>query len=157
MAVKQKTGIVEHEVRIEASPETVFSFFTDPEKMVRWMGVAAVLDPRPGGIFQTNVVERFSAKGNYVEVEPDERIVFTWGWAEFGYGDPPIPPGSSTVEVVLVPDGEATILRLTHRDLPADLREFHAAGWGHYLARLAAVMAGEEPGPDPWAEVREDG
>ena len=39
---------LEKEVRIEARPETVFPFFTDPAKMTRWKGRSAVLDPRPG-------------------------------------------------------------------------------------------------------------
>ena len=39
------------EVRIEAPPDTVFPFFTEPDKMIVWKAVAATLDPRPGGIF----------------------------------------------------------------------------------------------------------
>ena len=39
----------ELEVRIQARPETVFEFFVDPEKMRRWKGTEAELDPRPGG------------------------------------------------------------------------------------------------------------
>ena len=41
----------ETQVRIEARPETVFAFFTDPAKMVQWKGVDALLDPRPGGLY----------------------------------------------------------------------------------------------------------
>jgi uncharacterized protein YndB with AHSA1/START domain len=37
----------ELEVRIQARPETVFEFFVDPEKMRRWKGTEAELDPRP--------------------------------------------------------------------------------------------------------------
>jgi len=35
---------------MDASPETVFAFFTDPEKLTRWLAVEATLDPRPGGM-----------------------------------------------------------------------------------------------------------
>jgi uncharacterized protein YndB with AHSA1/START domain len=45
-----ETDAVEHEIRIAARPETVFSYFTDPSKMVEWFGVEAMLDPRPSGI-----------------------------------------------------------------------------------------------------------
>jgi uncharacterized protein YndB with AHSA1/START domain len=38
------------EVRIGASPETVFAFFTDPEKLTRWLYDGATVDPRPGGV-----------------------------------------------------------------------------------------------------------
>ena len=53
---QSETSVVEREIRIEAEPETVFAFFTDPEKMVRWMGIGATLDPRPGGVFSVNTM-----------------------------------------------------------------------------------------------------
>jgi len=34
------------ERRVEASPETVFRFFTEPARWLRWQGVEAQLDPR---------------------------------------------------------------------------------------------------------------
>jgi uncharacterized protein YndB with AHSA1/START domain len=152
-AEQSETSVLEREVRVEAAPETIFAFFTDPEKMVRWMGMAATLDPRPGGTFRLNIVLSYSMEGKYVEVEPYSRVVFTWGYAEIPDESPnPLPPGSSTVEVALVPDGDATIVRLTHR-LPSDLYDFHAMGWDYYLGRLAIVTAGEDPGPDLMAEV----
>ena len=62
-----------------------------------------------------------------------------------------MPPGTSRVGVALVPDGDGTIVRVTHRDLPAETRKPHAEGWQHYLARVATVASGGDPGPDPWA------
>ncbi len=60
-------------------------------------------------------------------------------------------PGSGTVEIArLIPDGAATIVRLTHRDLPSTDRGSHADGWGHFLPRLAVAAAGGDPGSDPW-------
>jgi uncharacterized protein YndB with AHSA1/START domain len=149
------TSLVEQEIRVEAEPETVFHFFTDPERMVRWMGVGATLDPRPGGLFSLNTMADHFVKGEFVAVEPPRRIVFTWGWAGFP-GEPsnPFPPGSSTVEVELVPDGEATIVHLRHR-LPAHLADFHTLGWENYLGRLAITAAGGDPGPDPLRELLE--
>ena len=150
-APQSETSVVERQLRIEAEPEVVFSFFTDPEKMVRWMGVGAILDPRPGGVFSVNMMEQYSFDGEYLAVEPNTRIVFTWGYGNFP--DPnPMPPGSCTVEVELVPDGEATILRLSHR-VPAELADFHTMGWEHYLGRLATAAAGGDPGPDELAEA----
>jgi uncharacterized protein YndB with AHSA1/START domain len=152
---RSETSVVEREIRVEAEPETVFSFFTDPEKMVRWMGVGATLDPRPGGVFSLNTMADFFLEGEFVAVEPPRRIVFTWGYGDFpGEEGNPFPPGSSTVEVELVPDGEATIVRLTHR-LPSELAHFHAMGWENYLGRLATVAAGGDPGPDPFLEFVE--
>jgi hypothetical protein len=55
------------------------------------------------------------------------------------------------VEVTLSPDGDGTLLRLVHRGVPQESRRSSAAGWAHYLPRLALAAAGYDPGPDPWA------
>lgn len=141
-----ETDVVVREIRIAARPETVFSFFTDPAKMARWKGRQATLDPRPGGVYRVDIDGKHIARGEFVEIVPYRRIVFTWGWE----GGEPVPPGSSTVEIVLVPDGDSTILRLTHQGLPAATRDSHREGWEHYLARLALAAAGTDPGQDPW-------
>jgi uncharacterized protein YndB with AHSA1/START domain len=150
---QSETSLVEREVRIEAAPETVFPYFTDPERMVRWIGVGATLDPRPGGVFCIDTVVGYSFAGEYLAVEPYRRIVFTWGYENFPDQNP-LPAGSSTVEVQLVPDGEATLVRLSHR-VPVQLTDFHAAGWEHYLDRLAIAGVGGDPGPDPFSELLE--
>lgn len=137
---------------MEARPETVFEFFTDPEKMVRWMGAAATLDPRPGGVFSVNMFYDHYVSGEYLEVEPPKRVVFTWGYDEVpGVRPNPLPPGASTVEVELAPDGEATLVRLVHR-APEPFADFHSRGWANYLPRLAIAAAGGEPGPDPFRD-----
>jgi uncharacterized protein YndB with AHSA1/START domain len=134
-------------VRIDASPSTVFRYFVDPARMCAWMGVDAVAEARPGGAYRVNVTGRDVAVGEYVEVVPDERVVWSWGFE----GSDVMPPGSTTVEVTLVPDGDATVVRLRHLDLPTEERvQRHRAGWGHYLPRLAVAAAGGDPGPDPW-------
>jgi uncharacterized protein YndB with AHSA1/START domain len=139
---------LEREVRINARPETVFAFFTDPVKMMQWKGTDAALDPRPGGVYRVNVTGSAIAVGEYVEIVPYTRIVFTWGWEGEGH---PVPPGSTLVEVTLIPDGDATIVRLRHSGLTGEGVLQHAEGWEHYLPRLAIAAAGGDAGPDPWA------
>jgi uncharacterized protein YndB with AHSA1/START domain len=152
---QSETSVVEREIRVEADPETVFPFFTDPEKLVQWMGVGATLDPRPGGVFSLNTMADYFLEGEFVAVEPPRRVVFTWGYGDFPDEEGnPFPPGSSTVEVELVPDGETTIVHLTHR-VPSELAHFHTMGWENYLGRLAIVAAGGDPGPDPFLEFVE--
>jgi uncharacterized protein YndB with AHSA1/START domain len=161
------TSVIEHEIRVAADPETVFAFFTDPAKMVQWMGADATLDPRPGGICRIvfrvpdPVVEFVGATGGvplgadamnvvlgeFVEVDPYRRIVFTWGFERRLFA---MPPQSTAVEVTLTPDGEHTIVRLAHGRLPVAAIDFHRAGWEHYLPRLAVAAGGQDPGPDPW-------
>jgi hypothetical protein len=53
------------------------------------------------------------------------------------------------VEVDLTADGDATIVRLVHRDLPAEATGAHGEGWDLYLPRLAIAAAGGDPGPAP--------
>ena len=147
-ATPPETSVVEHEVRIQARPEIVFSYFTDPAKIVRWMGSEATLDPRPGGVCRIAFDDEAAALGAFVELEPNRRIVFTWGWEAQWFQ---MPPQSTTVEVLLVPDGEATIVRLAHSRLPVGASEFHRTGWQHYLGRLTIAATGAEPGPDALA------
>ena len=116
--------------------------------MVRWKGLRATLDPRPGGVYQVDINGEDVARGAYVEIVANRRVVFTWGWEGDRHG---VPPGTSRVEVSLIPDGDGMIVRVTHRDLPPETRKPHGEGWQHYLARLATVAAGGDPGPDPWA------
>lgn len=134
------------EVMIDASPETVFEFFVDPRKMRRWMGRHTELDPRSGGVFAVdNGDDR--ARGVFLAVEPPERVVFTWGWE----GSDLVPPGSSTVTVVLEATDGGTLVRLVHSDLPVGEDIRHSHGWTHYLGRLTKAAVGIDPGSDSYA------
>jgi uncharacterized protein YndB with AHSA1/START domain len=143
----------------------VFGYFTDPARLVQWMGAEATLDPRPGGVFRmvfhpspeaAAVIADASGRGGelntnavlgeFVDVDPYDRIAFTWGYETEMFA---MPPQSTSVEVSLTPVGEQTVVRLVHRRLPAAGTAFHRAGWDHYLPRLAIAAAGGDPGPDP--------
>jgi uncharacterized protein YndB with AHSA1/START domain len=137
------------EVAIRAPAEAVYAMFTDPAKLVRWIGIRALLEPRPGGAFRFELVPGEFCSGRYVELVPHRRVVFTWGWES---GAIPVAPGSTTVEVDLDERDGVTHVRLAHRGLDAALRDMHAGGWTRYLARLAAAAEGREPGLDPAAE-----
>ncbi len=145
MAAPARDSLAECEVRVSARPETVFSFFTDPERMMRWTGVSVHLDPQPGGVYDVDLGGGNHHAGRYVELTPFSRLVFTFGWE----GSEAIPPGSTTVEVTFEPDGSDTVVRLRHAGLATveDAAQ-HTAGWDHYLARLAIAAAGGDPGPD---------
>ena len=129
--------VVRAELRLSQPPEAVFDFFVDPAKLVQWIGIGADLDPRPGGRFRFEVVPGQYCEGAYLVVDRPERVVFSWGWTDPGRG---VPPGSSQVEVTLVPDGAGTHLRLVHRGLSSDgARLQHDDGWAHFLGRLGDV------------------
>jgi uncharacterized protein YndB with AHSA1/START domain len=141
------TDPLRHDVRIAAPPDVVFRFFTDPARIVQWMGVAALLEPRPGGAFRVEANGRDVVVGEYLEVDPPHRVVFSWG---FEGAERIVAAGTTRVEVTLRPDGDGTLLTLLHHDLPDHARAAHGEGWVHYLARLAPAAAGNPPGRDPW-------
>ena len=150
MEATTETMSVHREIAIDASPETVWEFLVDPEKATRWMGQTATLDPRPGGVYRVEVIPGNTAVGKFVELDPPRRLVYTWGWEPGGL-DKTTPPASSTIEIELVPSGEGTTLRFTHRGLPSEKAvESHSHGWDHYLERLVIAARGDDPGADPW-------
>jgi uncharacterized protein YndB with AHSA1/START domain len=158
METTAETTAVEREISIAAAPETVWEFLVDPEKAIRWMGEKASLDARPGGVYRVGVIPGHTAAGEFVELDAPRRLVFTWGWEPGPDGEENrVPPGSSTIEIELVPSGDGTTLRFNHRGLPnADAVESHAHGWDHYLARLETVAGGGDPGADPWLSGQMD-
>jgi len=133
------------EVVMDASPATIFpSSPTRPSTSDgwhrgrtrspgRWRVPGAVQGKHPG-------------VGDFVEVVPDRKVVFTFGWDE---PDHPIPARSTEVEITLIPDGDKTRVRLVHRSLPDDAVGDHTQGWDHYLDRLAVVATGGVVGPTP--------
>jgi len=142
---------VERELEIAASLETVWELLTDPSEAIRWMGGSATFDLRPGGAYRVEVIPGNSASGEFVEIDRPRRLVYTWGWEEGSASS--LPPGSTTIEFDLSPKGSGTLLRFRHSGLPnREAAESHGRGWDHYLARLAAAAAGEDPGRDPWID-----
>jgi uncharacterized protein YndB with AHSA1/START domain len=125
------------ELHIDATPETVFAFFTEPELVTRWLAHEVTMDPTPGGVFRQvhrtkdgvdNVMD-----GEFLVLDPPSRVVFTWAFDGMPAGD-----DISSVEVTLRPQGDGTVLRLAHHNLPESLLEDHAKGWERLLALLAA-------------------
>jgi uncharacterized protein YndB with AHSA1/START domain len=72
--------------------------------------------------------------GEYLELDPPRRVVFTFG----GEHDEDILPGSTVVEIEITPDGDGSIVRLTHRGLPPSVVSSVEEGWGRVLPRLLA-------------------
>jgi uncharacterized protein YndB with AHSA1/START domain len=138
--------VLEVSVTVDAEPETVFAYFTDPARYVQWMGSSATLDARPGGAYRVQMSDAVEAAGQFLEVDPPHRLVFTWGWTQGN----PVTSGSTKVVVTFTQAGNSTHVLLRHYDLPTDEQlNHHRQGWDMYLGRLAARIHGEDPGPDP--------
>ena len=128
------------EVRIEASPETVFALLTEPAAMQTWFAELVEADARPGGLFRISGPAGVSIEGTYLEVSLNRKVVFTWGGVEG------LKPGQSTVEFLLAPDGEGTLVTLRHYGLPPPSVESHRRGWIHSgLAKLKDASEGRRP------------
>jgi uncharacterized protein YndB with AHSA1/START domain len=82
-------------------------------------------------------------RGEFVEVDPPSRVVFTWG---FENPDVDIDPGASTVEVTLEPEDGGTRVRLVHAGLPESELASHREGWTEMMERLAAAVEGRSRG-----------
>lgn len=136
MTAEIRKDVIVATEHIKAPPEVVFRYFTDPALIVTWIGVRAELDPRPGGVFSLDFGD-VVARGAYVTIDPPRRVVFSWGIP----GSDGLPPGSSTVEVVLTPDGDDTMVVLTHRGLPSTHIGGHRDGWEQRLAGLPSAAA----------------
>jgi uncharacterized protein YndB with AHSA1/START domain len=143
MPAPADTTTIERELRIAAPPDTVFAYFVDPIRMVRWMGTTADLEAHPGGAWRIDYNGKDVAAGTYLEIDPPRRVVFTWGWEMPG---DPVPPGGSIVEVTLTSVDGGTDLRLVHRGLPADAVAGHAEGWDYFLPTLLAAVEADAGG-----------
>jgi uncharacterized protein YndB with AHSA1/START domain len=149
-AAMAESYTVRYETQIPAPRATVFAFLLDPDKLVRWIGQGAEMDPQPGGLYMLkNISGQHSARGSFKEVVPVHRLAYTFGWEDRADD---VPPGSSLVEIDLEEKDGGTLLKLTHSGLPSEQsRADHAKGWAHYFERLGTVAPGGKVEADkPW-------
>ena len=69
-------------VVVPLDPDATFALVTQPERLRRWMAVAARVELRPGGDYRWTVTPGHTAAGTIVDVDPGKRVVYTWGWEE---------------------------------------------------------------------------
>jgi uncharacterized protein YndB with AHSA1/START domain len=129
-----------YELRIDAPPEVVWRFWVEPERMVRWMGAVATLEPRAGGMFRIDYGQGDTIAGEYLELDEPRRLTLRWAWET----DDPVEATASRVEIELdaIDGGEATLLRLRHLELTGPGQLSHDEGWRYFLPRLVEAVAG---------------
>ena len=133
-------GLAEASLHIEAPQETVFELFTTEQGLRSWMAKEAVVDLRPGGRWRWVHDNDVAASGEYVEIDPFDRVAFTYGWESWPFAD--MGPGSTLVEVRFEPTESGTDVTVTHSGVPAAFRDLHAGGWGYFLGVIADVVQG---------------
>jgi uncharacterized protein YndB with AHSA1/START domain len=131
--------VLTREIVIRAPRETVFRYFTDPTRWAAWWGNGSTIDAAPGGAVLIRYPGGVEVAGEVLELEPPDRIVFTYGFVS----GQPIPAGSSRVEIRLEPEGRATRLRLTHAFAEPTVRDQHVQGWRYQLSVFGNVVADE--------------
>jgi uncharacterized protein YndB with AHSA1/START domain len=134
---------------ISAPRDRVYAAWTDLELANQWWGPDGcvthelICDARVGGKFRwvlsTPDGERMTAQGEFREVRPREKVVYTWQWAD----DPDWENHESVVSVEFRENDAATTeLRLTHENLPSQQsRDNHVGGWNSALDKLERLLA----------------
>src|ERR1700731_3364426 len=139
----QETLVVRREQHVPAPPAALFALLTDPEKILRWMGTEAQVEPQPGGLYLVNVTGARFARGSFREVVPVHRLAYTFSWD--GRGE--VPAGWTLVEIDLVEQPDGTLLRLTHTALPnAEQCAGHAEGWAQGVHRRLSISRSWDAG-----------
>lgn len=132
---------IERTILILAERETVFRYFTDPERFAAWWGAGSTIEGRVGGKMRIRFPNGESASGEVLEIVPGEFIAFTYGYDSPGK---PIPPGGSRVTVALQCRRGGTLVTLRHEVSDVKTRDAHVAGWRHQMAVFSTVVANEQ-------------
>lgn len=122
---------------IHARPSTVFAFFMNDTDWAAWWGQGSRIDARPGGRMLIRHPNGVEVSGDVLEIQPPERIVFTYGYANGN----PIPAGASRVTIRLQGHPQGTLLQLTHEFADATVRDHHVQGWRFQLSLFANAIA----------------
>ena len=142
-----KNFSLEVERLIEAPRDQVYTAWTDPAQMKQWFGPENVqtrdliADARVGGTFRWDLTnsegEDMTILGEYRELQPGKKIVFTWQWED----DEDWENHISIVTVELNDAEGGTNLRLTHEQLPnEESRDGHRQGWNSTLNKLERLF-----------------
>jgi uncharacterized protein YndB with AHSA1/START domain len=137
------------ERRFDAPADAVFEAWTSPDVLRRWWPAGsdwetpvAEVDPQVGGslrlVMRSPDGEEFGGRGEYLEVKPPARLVFTWTWD--GHE---LHQGTQLVEVDFEehPDGTTTVV-LTNRGIrDEESRRSHREGWDASFDNLDRVLA----------------
>ena len=128
---------------INAPRARVYAAWTDPTQLKQWWGPESVrtrnfaADVRVGGKYRWDLInqedEEMSVFGEYRELVPEKKIVFTWKWDD----DDVWENRNSIVTVELSDRDGGTELLLKHEQLPSEeSRDRHNEGWNSVLDRL---------------------
>lgn len=133
---------------INAPRDRVYAAWTDPVQLKEWWGpkevrtLKIVADIRIGGKYRWTLInqegEEMSVFGEYRELVPEKKVVFTWKWDD----DEVWENYTSEVSVEFSDRDGGTELKLTHVQLPSEeSRDRHNVGWNGVLDRLEKFVS----------------
>jgi uncharacterized protein YndB with AHSA1/START domain len=138
--------VLDQRCAVHAPPETVFAALTQPALLRKWWGPHGFTTPavevglRVGGRYRFRMQppegEAFHLSGEYLEVDPPRRLVFSFRWEE------PDPDDRETVaELSLEAVGQDTELSLVQGGFATEARlELHRAGWTDSFEKLRDLL-----------------
>lgn len=128
------------------APEKVWRAWTDPQAIRKWFGPGGVqpvsvaeLDVRVGGrfriVFGGPAGTEHEVQGEYREVVPNRKLVFTWMWPRT------TPERESLVTIVFRKVGAGTELVFRHEQLfDETVRDGHKRGWTESFVKLEQFL-----------------
>jgi uncharacterized protein YndB with AHSA1/START domain len=137
---------------LPASGAVVFAAFTDPDQLVEWWGPQGFttpgleFEPRAGGSYRIEMQppegDSFYLRGEFREVDPPSRLVFTFEWED------PDPDDVENLVTLSFEDlGDATEVALEQGPFKTEARRaLHRDGWGDGFDKLERRFAGSVRG-----------
>ena len=133
---------------INAPRTRVYAAWTDPAQLKEWFGPVwvrtceLIAEARVGGKFRWEVIncdgKEVTIQGDYREIVPGEKIVFTWKHCDDELWENRI----SIVSVKFSDRNGGTELRLKHEHLPSEeSRDDHKKGWNSVFDRLEKFVS----------------
>jgi len=129
--------------RMPMARARLFHLWTDPAHLAKWWGpvgwrvVRCETDLRLNGRWHTWLLtgrnEERSIGGQYLEIAPPERLVFSW---EFPTAESDKDPQVSVVTVTFIEDGDGTLLQIEHQKLTSGQAVDMDIGWNSTLDAL---------------------
>jgi uncharacterized protein YndB with AHSA1/START domain len=134
------TDILKVTHRFRAPREKVFAAFSSIEAMKGWFGcgghISGSVDFRIGGHYRLKSESEGCstvAIGEYQEITPPEKLVFTWKWEN----DEDWADVESLITIEFVEENSQTVLTLTQVGFPSEeSRSKHTQGWEGCFAKL---------------------
>jgi len=142
------------EALFKAAPARVFKAWTDPDEILCWFGQepysvkSARIDLRVGGTWRFAFSDAEGAvnalRGEYLEIEKDARLVFTWMHEHSGEDGALETSPVSQVSVIFAPSGSGTHLTIRHENIVrTEARRNVGSGWDASLRSLRNVIGKE--------------